>query len=110
MGVLPRFLYSAIAIVAAFFATAQAPLGDGLSDKNAYKKHGMLKIVQWPKVCPYRWRSLDRWASRISDWWPDRPATTVQALLIGWTAEAGAELHARLARAIASHARWGAAM
>src|SRR5690606_18656122 len=69
-GVLPRFLYSALAIVTAFLLTAASPIGEGLSDAEAYDRQGMNPSRRWTKPNIYRWRSLDRWATRISDWWP----------------------------------------
>ncbi len=110
VGVFPRCLYSALAIVAAFLATAPAPLGDGLEHRAAYARHAMFPNSGWTRPGPLRWRSLDRWARRAADWWPDRPHASLHALIAGWYQEAGGVFREVLARAVASHPRWGAAM
>ncbi len=63
-GVLPRFLYSALAIVTAFWLVEAAPVGQGLTEAEAYAVQGMYRCPRWTKPWPYRWRSLDRWRAR----------------------------------------------
>lgn len=109
-GVMPRFLYSAAAIVMAWLLVAPAPVGAGLADAAAYDRQGMLKRLRWPGRADYRWRSLGRWARQIVQWWPHRLATTATALVTELVAEVGTEDHAVLGRALASHARWVPAM
>jgi len=109
-GVLPCHLYSLMAIVRAWVLVAAEPVGQGVDDPLAYAVQGRKQATSWTKPWPYRWRSLDRWASRIEAWWPGRAATDCHALLVGFVSEAGDDLHAILGRATASHVRCGAAM
>ncbi len=110
-GVLPRFLYSGLAIVVAFVLTAARPVGRGLSDAEVYDRQGMYRCRRWTKPWPYRWRSVDRWASKIGAWWPGLAADSIEDLLIGLLRRAGTEAFAPLlGAAVASHVRWGAAM
>jgi hypothetical protein len=109
-GVMARYLYSAAAIVMAFFLVAERPVGQGLSQAEAYDRQGMLRDVT-PRAFrdpSYRWRSLDRWARRARQWWT------------GWAGDISALLHLFLQRAgdlagavriaLDSHVRWGCAM
>lgn len=109
-GVMPRFLYSAAAIVLAWLLVTPAPVGAGLDDATAYDRQGMLQRLRWPDRADYRWRSLDRWARQIGPWWPHRLARTAQALVTELVAEVGTDDHAVLGRALASHVRWVPAM
>jgi len=110
-GVLPRFLYSALAIVVSFALVGQRPVGEGLSDAEAYDLQGMNPSRRWTKPWPYRWRSLDRWQSRIASWWWGLGAEDLEGLLVGLSRRAGgSDLRQVLAVAVASHVRWGAAM
>ncbi len=108
-GVLPRFLYSALAIVAAFWCTEAGPVGQGLTDAEAYAVQGMYPRPCWTKPWPYRWRSLDRWRARIPAWWPG--VQDASGLLVELLRRAGCRDFQRvLAVSVRSHARWGAAM
>ena len=110
VGVIPRFLYSAFAIVLAFTLVAAPPVGQGLAHDAAYDRQGMNPIRSRRVGVPWRWASLDRWAARIQTWWPG-PPNTVGGLLIGLHERAGStDPPDLLAAAAASHVRWGAAM
>lgn len=110
-GVLPRFLYSALAIVVSFVLVGAQPVGDGLSHAAAYDIAGMNPSRRWSKPWPYRWRSIDRWRAHIPDWWPGVGDQGLDGLLIGLVRRAGGtELGRLLAVAVRSHVRWGAAM
>ena len=108
-GVLPRFLYSVMAMVHAFVLVAKKPLGEGLSHEDAYHIQGMRSLLGWKKPWPYRWRSLDRWRKRIGEWWAG--IGDASELLVELLRRAGSGgLREMLAVAVASHVRWGAAM
>ena len=110
VGVMPRYLYSAFAIVVAFTLVTAQPIGRGLTDALAYNRQGMNTARRWHRGVDWRWRSLGRWAGRIQDWWPGLP-TTVDALLAGLIRRAGStDPPALLSAAAASHVRWEAAM
>ncbi len=110
-GVLPRYLYSAWAIVSAFFLVAERPVGDGLRDVEAYERQGMYRRVRRGSTCPFRWRSIGRWAGLIPQWWPERAALHPQELLLGFIERArGSSRQEALGSAIASHVAWGGAM
>ena len=105
-GVLPRFLYSALAIVSAFFLVAEEPIGDGLSDADAYHLQGMYSIRS--KSEPYQWRSIGRWAGRVATWWPC--ARSVSDLLATLLERAGTgDRRDCLEAARRSHVCWEAA-
>lgn len=119
-GVLPRHLYSLLSIVAAWWHGVGPPLGEGLDDEAVYARQG---VDRWPagpeghRTGRRRWRSLARWAAKISAWWPGRAVAgstwraQVASLLAGFAAEAGeAGLAGVLARAVASHAGAGTVM
>lgn len=108
-GVMPRFLYSAAAMVMAFLLTASPPVGRGLDDAAAYDAQGMLKRLRTLRA-DYRWRSVGRWAGHIAKWWPHRLARTAEALVTELVAEVGVDERAVLGRALGSHVRWVPAM
>ena len=70
-GVMPRYLYSAAAIVAAFFLVAKQPVGQGLSQAEAYDRQGMLRGATSRAFSDpgYYWPSLKRWAARARCRW-----------------------------------------
>lgn len=110
VGVMPRYLYSAFAIVWAFSLVAAEPAGHGLTHALAYKRQGMNRVRRWHRGVDWRWRSVDRWAAQIGTWWPGLPGT-VEALLFGLIRRAGStDPPALLAAAAGSHVRWGSAM
>lgn len=109
-GVLPRYLYGAAAIVSAFLLVAHQPVGEGLSDAEAYDRQGMYPRRCWRKLDPYRWRSLDRWLCVAERWWPGRAFKTLDGLVSGFVVDAGgADRREVLAAALGAHARWGRA-
>jgi hypothetical protein len=110
VGVMPRYLYSAGAIVVAFAVTIARPVGEGLADDDAYARQGMY----WTPGCKeggvYRWRSLDRWSECLKRWWPGRGATPF-ALLVSFIERASSDGLASLVEsAVSSHVRWGSTM
>lgn len=114
IGMLPRFVYTLFAIVAAWFSAASVPIGDGLDDAKVYAGHGVDRLTpDLHRVNP-RWYSLQRWSMLASAWWPSRPTAggwrdQVAALLAGFVAGKGGRDGA-IARAVAAHAAAGAAM
>jgi hypothetical protein len=119
-GVLPRHLYSLLAVVAAWWHRVEPPLGGGLDDEAVYVRQG---VDRWPqgteehRTGRRRWRSLARWAAKVGAWWPGRAVAgstwraRVASLLAGFAAEAGeAGLSGVMARAVASHVGAGAVM
>ena len=106
-----RFLYSAAAIVVAFFVKAEAPLGEGLSDAQAYKRQGMYQCsTSWPGG-GYRWRSLERWARLSEQWWPERAVLSITALVSDFVSRARAPNQSEaVVAALRSHSQWGDAM
>jgi len=107
-GVMPRYLYTAGAIVMAFFLTAARPIGDGLSAEGAYAQQGMYRKTCWTGAEPYRWRSLDRWAASAASWWPTLADHGVSALLVALLERSGTgRRHDALTAALAAHVRWG---
>ena len=110
-GVLPRYLYSALAIVSSFFMVAKHPVGDGLNQGEAYKRQGMYRRVRRLSVGSFRWRSIGRWVGLIPRWWPDQASFTLESLLVSFVERAGdVGRQEALGCAIASHVAWGAAM
>lgn len=110
IGVMPRYLYSAFAIVVAFLLVAEEPVGEGRTDALAYRRQGMNRVRSWHRGVDYRWASLGRWAAHLETWWPGLP-DTVEGLLTGLIRRAGStDPPAVLNAAAASHVRWGAAM
>ena len=111
-GVLPRYLYSVPAMVAAWFLVAGKPVGRGMRQAAAYDRQGMLQQARRRAFLEpnYRWRSLGRWARLASGWWT------------GWTGQISSLLTLFLERAaqpgfvgaaeaaVRSHARWGCRM
>lgn len=109
-GVMARYLYSAAAIVMAFFLVAERPVGQGLSQAEAYDRQGMLRDVTTRafRDPSYRWRSLGRWTFCARQWWT------------GWAGDICSLLHLLLQRAgdlagavrfaLDNHVRWGFAM
>lgn len=111
VGVMPRFLYSAFAIVIAFVLVAEKPVGDGLDHADAYDRQGMNPRRDWNiGSVAYRWRSIDRWRRHLGAWWPGLP-DDIEPFLVGLFRRAGStELREVLTAAARSHVRWGAAM
>ncbi len=112
-GVMPRYLYSVAAIVNAFFLVAERPIGEGLSDAEAYDHQGMLTDVTSRafRDPSYRWRSLGRWARRAKDWWSGWTGPEICSLLSIFLQRSGAGGRAEAVRvAVDSHVRWGCAM
>ena len=110
-GVLPRYLYSVGAIVAAFLVVEEEPVGDGATEEEAYQHHGSKRRTAWTDASPYRWRSLGRWARRVHSWWPGRAFGTLATLLVSFLERAVSPERARVVEAaVESHVRWGAAM
>ena len=110
LGVLPRYLYSAFAIVVAFTLVAAEPVGRGLTDALAYERQGMNRVRSWRRGVDWRWRSIGRWSAQIAAWWPDLPST-VEGLLLALEVRSGSrDPPALLAAAAGSHVRWGAAV
>lgn len=109
LGVIPRHLYSAFAIVVAFVLTAAEPLGHDLTDALAYKRQGLFdRRAVKPRV-DWRWVSIDRWRRSIPVWWPF--AVDVPDLLAHLHRRAGSDdLRARLEAAATSLVRWGTPM
>ncbi len=109
-GVMPRYLYSAGAIVMAFFLTTAPPTGDGRSDADAYARQGMYQRTCWNAAEPYRWRSIDRWTDAAKRWWPTLTGR-VTTLLIGFIERSGTGgRRDTLAAALGAHVQWGEAM
>jgi hypothetical protein len=107
-GVLPRYLYSAAAIVTAFLLVAAEPVGRGLSEAEAYERQGMYRRRCWRTLDPYRWRSLDRWLVQARHWWPGRAVVGLEELVLGFVVDAGSrDRREVLAAALGAHARWG---
>jgi hypothetical protein len=109
-GVLPRFLYSIGAIVSAFFLTARQPVGDELSDADAYERQGMYRR-RGSSEDPFRWRSIGRWSTLSRQWWPERAVHHIANLLVSFLERAGSpERETVLKTAVASHVAWGGTM
>jgi hypothetical protein len=110
-GVLPRYLYSVAAMVMAFLLVAGGPVGEGLSEAEAYDRQGMNRRRGWTKPWPYRWRSLGRWFGMAGTWWPGRAVAGLRELLLGFVVDAGSDARREvLASAVGTHVRWGCAM
>jgi hypothetical protein len=112
-GVMPRYLYSAAAIVVAFFLVARPPIGEGMSQAQAYDRQGMFAGLT-PKVetdPSYRWRSLGRWARRAREWWSGWVGPRRSSLLALFVERSGGRGLVEAVRvALAGHARWGCPM
>ncbi len=110
-GVMPRYLYTAGAIVMAFFLSSAGPVGDGCTDAEAYARQGMYRRTCWNAAEPYRWRSLDRWAALARSWWPSLVGGGLTTLLISFLerSETGGRRGA-LTAAVGAHVQWGEAM
>lgn len=110
-GVMPRYLYSAGAIVAALFLSAAPPVGDGASDAEAYAHQGMYRRGVCDAAEPYRWRSLGRWAAAAPTWWPNVPFGGITTLLVRFLERSGTGgRRDALAAALGTHVRWGQAV
>lgn len=112
-GVLPRFLYCVAAIVFGFFLVEDPPVGEGLSQAEAYDRQGMLRDVTSRAFRDpgYRWRSLQRWAARARQWWTDWTGETLSGLLLLFVERAGGQSRAAAVEvAVDSHVRWGLTM
>lgn len=119
-GVVPRYLYSLLAILAAWWFSVEPPLGEGLDDEEVYARQGVDRRAsgsETHRTGKRRWPSLPRWAAKIESWWPGRAVVgntwraRVSSLLAGFSAEASeAGFTGVLARAVSSHASAGAAM
>lgn len=119
-GVVPRHLYSLLAILTAWWFSVEPPLGKGLEEQEVYARQGVDRLKSGPeknRTGKRRWASLSRWATKIDLWWPGRIVlgntwrARVSSLLAGFAAEAReAGLPGMLARAVASHVGAGAAM
>lgn len=112
-GVMPRYLYSAAAIVAAYFLVASRPLGQGLSKAEAYDRQGMLRGATRRAFSDpgYQWRSLSRWAARARDWWTGWSGTGVSGLLLLLLERSGGRHWSEAVRiAVDAHVQWGCAM
>lgn len=107
-GVMPRYLYSAGAIVVAFLLVEAEPVGRGLAHFDAYQRQGMyvrLSAGALAEPC-YRWRSLDRWSDRAPLWWPAWPGS-VASLLVAFVQQAGRDdLEAVVRVAVSGHVGW----
>lgn len=68
-GVLSRYLYTAWAIVVAWFLVEAEPVGAGVDDAEAYRRQGMYARSDWTAVSRYRWRSIGRWKSALQRRW-----------------------------------------
>lgn len=101
-GVLPRFLYSLAAIVSAWIAVARKPVGDGLSDADAYRRQGAFRRLRWLDEETWRWRSLGRWLRHADRWWPSRVENSIEGLLVGFGLGAGTEPGEVIRRSIAA--------
>jgi len=113
IGLLPGFVYTLGAILAAWLAAAPAPMGEGLCDEEVYAGHGVDRLAKDLHRATPRWASLERWSRLASSWWPSRPTPAggwrvqVAALLIGFVAGKGGRDGA-IARAVAAQAAAGA--
>lgn len=111
-GVMPRYLYSTAAIVMALFLVAERPVGEDLSQAEAYDRQGMLRDVTSRafRDPSYRWRSLGRWARCAKQWWTGW-AGDISSLLFLLLQRAGDRGRAEaISVAVDSHVRWGCAM
>lgn len=112
-GVMPRYLYSAAAIVAAFFLVARQPVGEGLSQAEAYDRQGMLRGATSREFGDpgYQWRSLGRWAAGARRWWTGWSGTSISGLLVLLRERSGGKEWSEMVRtAVKTHVRWGCAM
>lgn len=112
-GVMARYLYSVASIVAAFFLVGQRPVGEGLSNTEAYKKQGMYgrRSTNAEADPNYRWRSLGRWARLAKQWWPTWRGGTISSLLTLFLRQSNERsVEAVVLAALNSHARWGCNM
>lgn len=112
-GVLPRYLYSVGAIIYAFFLVEEPPVGDGLSQAEAYDRQGMLRDVTARAFSEpgYRWRSLQRWAGCAENWWTDWTGEAPSTLLLLFVERAGHQSRcAAVDVGVSSHVQGGIAM
>lgn len=109
VGVIPRHLYSAFAIVVAFILIAAEPVGHDLTDALAYKRQGLFDVRAVRQGVDWRWVSVGRWRRSITAWWPF--AVDIPDLLAHLYRRAGSDdLRGRLEAAAVSHVRCGAPM
>lgn len=102
-GVIPRYLYSVAAIVMAFLLVAERPIGQGLTDGEAYRRQGMYAQLCSYAESPYRWRSLGRWARCAQKWWPSW-CGSLPSLLIGFRQHTSSgDIEDVIGIAVASH-------
>jgi hypothetical protein len=96
---------------------ARTAIGRGLDDLAVYAHVGVDRLARTPEIHRTgrrRWRSLARWASKLSQWWPTTAVSgttwrdRVAALLIGFVAHAGEAERAVVEAAVARHAGRGA--
>ena len=110
-GILARHLYSLNAIVSALLLVTVEPVGDGISDLDAYGRQGMYAKPGSQEPERYRWRSLGRWARRAAQWWPDHGGTGVEALLVSFVERSGGGSRSGMIEvAVSTHVQWGGAM
>jgi len=109
VGVVPRYLYSAFAIVVAFVLTAAEPYGDELTDACAYRRQGMNLVRARTPGIDWCWRSIGRWRRMLPSWWPAATGIVGLLTLLARRAESN-DLHRRLEAAARSHSRWGSLM
>jgi hypothetical protein len=115
-GILKRILYALEAIIRAWLAVMEKPLGEGLTEEESCERHGrtLLQEESGRGGAP-RWRALSRWASRIEAWWPGRAVAgstwreRVRSLLSGFLVGGGG-VDGLLVRALNAHLGGGAAM
>jgi hypothetical protein len=110
-GVMPRYLYSAAAVVMGLFLVADEPVGEGCTEAQAYAQQGMYAKTRWTEASPYRWRSLGRWAAMARRWWPNLATGGVVGLLVALVERSGTGgLAAAAEAAVSAHVLWGRAM
>jgi len=116
-GVLARYLYALASIVHAWWLSLAPPLGGGLSDQEVYAHVGVDRLcgdAEVNRTGQRRWRSLARWASKLSQWWPTTAVAgtswreRIGSLLTGFAAQAGGALEAVVEATVAGHVGRGA--
>lgn len=68
-GVIRRYLYTAWAVVVAWFLVADEKVGEECDHAEAYKRQGMYARPEWMDASGYRWRSISRWKAALSRRW-----------------------------------------
>lgn len=116
-GVLRRYLYALASILRAFWLAIPPPLGAGLADVAVYAQVGVDRLsrdVERHRTGRRRWRSLARWASKLTLWWPTAAIagtswrSRTQSLLTGFVAVAGGAQAAVVEAGLARHVGRGA--